>query len=188
MITILFVCTVNRYRGPIAHFLLKDILAKKDMALFKEIEVSSAGIILERELEEMRKEGIDVPEPLWGYRPEPCVIFHMARRGIDISEHRSRLLDSEAADKASLIIAMTNKHKNTLIAAFPYFKEKIITLPGRDTSEILNVAEEPPGLMPPSDFCMHDCNHWWLTEKIIVHIEERVKKAIDDILLRIKDI
>lgn len=188
MKTILFVCTVNRYRSPIAHFFLKNMLAEMDMALFKEIEVSSAGIILKKKLEEMRKEGIEVPEPLWGYRPYPCLIFHMARRGIDISQHKSRLLDSKMANKANLLIAMTNNHKDAILAAFPYLKEKVITLPGFDDSEIFEVAKEPPGLMPSSDFCMHDCDTWWLTEKGISHIEELVKKVIDDILLRIKNV
>ncbi len=183
---IFFVCTVNRYRSPMAQYLFKNMLTEKDEVLSQQIEVSSAGILPEEKIKELRNEGIDIPEPLWGYRPYPCLIFHMARRGIDVSEHKSRLLDSKMANTANLIIAMTNNHKEAILAAFPYPEEKVITLPGFDDSVIFEVAKEPPELMPPSDFCMHDCDHWWLTEKVLSHIEGRVKKAIDNILRRIK--
>ena len=86
---ILFVCTGNICRSPIAEGLLREILE----AAGSELEVASAGTY-----------GADA-EPASGH-----AIRVLADRGVDIGSHRSRPLTSDLVEEADLVVEIGRAH------------------------------------------------------------------------------
>lgn len=183
---LLFVCTINRHRSVIAEHLFKRTLAAA--ARVADIEVSSAGLVSEDLREGLRVQGLALPEPLFGYRPMPCVILHMQKRGIDVSEYRSRALTAAMADDASLIVAMGESHRRSVLGAFPDTSGRVFSLAELSHPfEFEDIAaSEPPGLMPPSDFCLLECDHWDLTAAMTEAVEERLDEAVSAVLDKLR--
>jgi len=96
---ILFVCTANICRSPVAEALLRDRLQQRGM---DDWTVRSAGTwaIQERSA---AKNSIRV----------------LAEQGIDIADHRSRMVSDELLDDADLILCMESGHVEALKAEFP---------------------------------------------------------------------
>lgn len=113
MLRILFVCSGNTCRSPIAEYLCKSILVNH-----KEIEISSAGIFA-REND----------------KPSSYAVEVMEEKGIDISSHRSRKLNRTLVEEASLIFVMTNEQAKLLKELFPEFEYKIFTLGSEDIED-----------------------------------------------------
>ena len=85
---VLFVCTGNQCRSPMAAALLRHRLRQ----LGTPVTVASAGFVTE-----------DVPAP-------PEVLEAMAAVGLDLSDHRSRLVTPALLGDADLIVGMTRQH------------------------------------------------------------------------------
>ena len=100
---VLFVCTGNTCRSPMAEAILKSKTEKHT--------VSSAGL------------SVLLPAPA----AENAVLV-MGERGIDISEHRARQLTESAVQEADLILTMTEGHRKLLVTLFPSAEEKTHTL------------------------------------------------------------
>ena len=97
---ILFVCTGNTCRSPMAEGTFKDMLKKNNIA---NINVSSAGISV-----------------FPGEHANENAIAALKEKGIDIEEHRAKQLTDEIK-KADLILTMTLGHKKVIA---DYFKHK----------------------------------------------------------------
>jgi protein arginine phosphatase len=102
-IHVLFVCTGNTCRSPMAEALLKH----KQLS---HIHVKSAGVFA--------MEGSDASEHAKAV---------LAEKGVDI-DHRSSLLKKEDIDWATYILTMTTGHKQHVIGRFPEAKGKTFTL------------------------------------------------------------
>ena len=100
---IVFVCTGNTCRSPMAEGILRDLAGDK-------VSVSSAGIAAG--ISTASKKSVDA----------------MAEIGIDISGHTSKQLTPDMMAEADLILTMTKAHKMILVMSQPEFKEKIMTL------------------------------------------------------------
>lgn len=98
---VVMVCTGNTCRSPMAEALLK--------AMLPEAEVSSAGVAT--------ADGMPASD---GAKRE------MARRGLSLEEHRSRVLRAEQADGA-LLLCMTRGHLRMVKAAFPQAEADTLT-------------------------------------------------------------
>lgn len=102
--SILFVCTGNTCRSPMAEGLMKMMTQNENCT------VSSAGLYAD------------------GAPASKEAILTMQGFGIDISQHTSRQLTPEMIEEATLILTMTNAHRDMLLSITPQYKNKIRTL------------------------------------------------------------
>jgi glycine hydroxymethyltransferase len=96
-IQILFVCTGNVCRSPMAEYLLRHRLGSSP-----HIQVASAGLM-----------GLE------GEPASPEAVTVLSELGIDLTPHRSRSLTREMAQAAKLIAVMTAAHRETILRQFP---------------------------------------------------------------------
>ena len=117
MKTILFVCTGNICRSPMAEGLLRHITRGRN-----EYRVWSAGV-----------------GAIEGLPPSEHAIHALRELGIDISKQRSRMLTPEMVDEADYIFGMTHSHVDTILILYPQAAEKTFLL--REFDETLDTYE-----------------------------------------------
>src|SRR5881394_3423638 len=96
MKTILFVCTGNVCRSPMAEGLFRHAVKGRG-----DYRVLSAGV-----------GAID------GQAPSPNAVRAMRELGIDISSQRSRMLTGELVGQADYIFGMTHSHVDSVILLY----------------------------------------------------------------------
>lgn len=96
---ILFVCTGNINRSPMAEALMRKFLSREGR---KDIQVQSAGT----------HAFIGSPSP-----PEAIKVAEMA--GVDLGRHRSRPLSRDLVDWANRIVIMGPEHRDFIEMNFP---------------------------------------------------------------------
>ncbi|PYK22190.1 MAG: glycine hydroxymethyltransferase [Verrucomicrobia bacterium] len=106
MKNVLFVCTGNICRSPIAEGLFRRLIGNR-----KDIEVASAGVHAVR-----------------GQPPSLYAVQVCAEEGTDISGLRSQPLTATLVNQATHIFAMTGAHLETIQALFPHTAEKTFLL------------------------------------------------------------
>ena len=122
---VVFVCTGNICRSPMGEALLRHSLAERGC---NSIEVSSVGT--------------------WAYGGNPAMpeaVETMRALGIDMSQHRSRDVDTEEMAAADVIVVMTSVHVRELKTAIPDDMSKVLML--KELAEI-TPAEVPEGATP----------------------------------------
>lgn len=118
---ILIVCTGNTCRSPMAEVILKKAI-KESGKNIEEYCISSAGISTANGMD-ASKNSIEALKEL----------------GIDLSNHKSRVINKNLIDKSDIILTMTKYHKEILVQAVPKCKEKVYTFKGfanQDESDI----------------------------------------------------
>lgn len=103
--SILFVCTGNTCRSPMAEGILRA------MAKGTDFKTSSAGLFA------------------GGEPVSKNAVLVMNEIGIDISGHVSRQLTRDMLKEFDLVLTMSESHKNAIVSAFPEYKDKTFTLP-----------------------------------------------------------
>jgi protein-tyrosine phosphatase len=143
---ILLVCTANICRSPMAAALLQVACATRDLP----VVVSSAGFLFD------------------GHPASDTTIKVMRERGIDLRDHRSRVVDESIIGAADLVLTMERRHARDLVLQFDR-AEMVHTLKGflsvvtlllasddLDPSEVIdlpglvraaNIARSPVGLL-----------------------------------------
>ena len=104
--SVLFVCTGNICRSPIAEGLFRHLIGNR-----KDIEVLSAGV-----------------QAVRGQPPSLYAVQVCAEEGPDISDLRSQPLTAALVDRATHIFAMTGAHLETIQTLFPHGAEKSFLL------------------------------------------------------------
>lgn len=115
---IIFVCTGNVCRSPMAEGILKARFASINRS---DIIVSSMGIY-----------GLD-RKPASDLARQVC-----AENGIDISRHISRQLDFDEIKESRLILTLEMAHKNFILLFFKNLMERVFLLgcwPGEDSQK-----------------------------------------------------
>ena len=106
MRTVLFVCTGNVCRSPMAQGLFADLVKGRS-----DIEVTSAGI-----------------GAVGGQSPSPHSVEVMHELGLDIRNIRSKPLMADLVRKADFIFVMTYGHLDSMLLLFPSAAEKTFLL------------------------------------------------------------
>ena len=115
MKSVLFVCTGNTCRSPMAEALLKKILPP-----YSKIKVASAGV-----------------QATPGFPANPMTLRVLAEEGIGFTRFQSQGVTPELINHATYIFAMTQQHRDFLIRYYPRHQEKIFLLTEWTTQEDL---------------------------------------------------
>jgi len=102
-INVLFVCTGNICRSPMAEYLLRERLEADSTWT-----VASAGTAA-----------------LDGLAASQTAAEALAEIGINLRPHRSRALTRAMADEAAIILAMTSAHADDIKARFPTARDRV---------------------------------------------------------------
>jgi protein-tyrosine-phosphatase len=111
MKSILFVCSANQCRSPMAQVLFQELVRERGED--SEWRVESAGI--------------------WAYGGAPATEnarLAMEKRGLDLSSHRSKPATSELLSQFDLIVVMTREQRDVLLAQMPFMEGKVFLLRG----------------------------------------------------------
>ena len=104
---VLFICTGNTCRSPMAEGMLNDIAEKDNLG----IEVKSAGVF-----------AYD------GDNSSEYALMVLEEMGIDISKHKSQKVTKELIEETDLILTMSKSHKESVILDYPHIREKVYLL------------------------------------------------------------
>jgi L-threonylcarbamoyladenylate synthase len=114
--TILFVCSGNTCRSPMAEAITRRLLAEKEGV--SELDLEKKGISV------MSAGAFAMP----GARATPQAVDAVRTLGADLSSHRSRPLTVELIHQADLIYTMGQSHARAVTALVPSASDKVATL------------------------------------------------------------
>jgi protein-tyrosine phosphatase len=110
MSSVLFVCTANVCRSPMASTLFKDIVSR---------ELSDQGGWLIESAGTLAVEGMPAAKNSR---------LVMNERGFDIEDHRSQTVDRDLLNKFDLILTMERHHKESLSIEFPEISGRVYVI------------------------------------------------------------
>jgi len=97
--TIVFICTGNTCRSPLAEVMCRQLIAERGIS---GVEVRSAGIAAYA-----------------GDLPSPLAVAVATEMGIDLSQHRSQRVTPEVLQDCEFLVTMTRAHQVMLEMALP---------------------------------------------------------------------
>ena len=150
MPSILFICTANRFRSPLAsiYFARKVVQQGDD----QDIQTSSAGTWAKT-----------------GQQAMPDAIQLAETHQLDLNFHKSRDLNGEILTESDLILVMESGHKEAIIHEFPECEKKVFL--------ITEAVGEPPVDVPDPYFTSEPAEV--VAAEIIDLIDQGYQKIID---------
>ncbi len=128
---VLFVCTGNVCRSPMAEGIFRKMLEEHGLA--DVVEVDSAGTWA-----------------LEGQPPTPLAVEAVAAMGVEIGDHRARAVTAEDLREADLVLVMEEAHRRSLFYLSPEFAHKVFLL-SEMTGEHEEIAD-PYGTSEPENY------------------------------------
>ncbi len=120
---VLFVCTGNTCRSPMAEMIFRKLAAQQ----------------LGCRDWELRERGIDVfSAGLAAYENSPAspeAVQVMREHGLELAEHLSQQVTIDMVQKSTLVLALTERHRRALVESCPE-RSQVIVLLGRDGQDI----------------------------------------------------
>jgi len=109
MPSILFICTANRFRSPLAAlYFAREVVRHNDD---QDFQVSSAGV--------WTRDGLPATED---------VIVFAEQYSLNLQYHKSRVVSEEILSSADLILVMESGQKEAIAQEFPAIKNRIYLL------------------------------------------------------------
>lgn len=124
MRTVLFVCTANICRSPMAVGIFDALAEQRGLP----VRAESAGVAA-----------------LVGDVAATHACWATDELGIEIGGHRARQVDADMLQKADLVLTMTPQHRDILHREFPEFREKIRSLPEYSLGDESGSIADPYG-------------------------------------------
>ena len=106
---LLFICTGNTCRSPMAEYLVRDMIEKQGLS--DRVTVASAGMAAAE-----------------GEPASQNTLIALQNRGIDANAHRARQLSPELVKQATRIYVMTETHRDAILRVLPDAAEKITVI------------------------------------------------------------
>jgi protein-tyrosine phosphatase len=106
MPSVIFVCTGNLHRSPMAEYLFRDKIGAEPGW-----EISSAGTYTRN-----------------GLPTNDEVLLTLKKYGIDASNHRSKIITRRKLANHNLVLCLASNHKEALQVEFPDLKDRIYLL------------------------------------------------------------
>ncbi len=100
---VIFVCTGNTCRSPMAEIIAKKLWEGK-------VQVISRGF------------------GVFGQPISTNSVLALKKRGFEVDEHYSAPLTAQDLFESSLVLTMTNSHKSAILRSFPQLTDKVFTL------------------------------------------------------------
>jgi len=112
-VIVLFVCTGNTCRSPMAEAMFRQLMAKRLGC--KVDELADRGVII-------MSAGIAA---MMGGRPAPEAVAVLTPLGIDLSMHESQPITEQLIRHADLVLAMTRSHRHAILAEWPDAADRV---------------------------------------------------------------
>lgn len=109
MHSVLFVCTANMCRSPMAEALFEEII--RDEGESEEWWIDSAGV-----------------STFDGGPATDNTQIVAAERGLDLGSHRSTLATRQVVEPFSLVLVMEERHRQMMREAYPEFADRIFLI------------------------------------------------------------
>ena len=153
MKNVLFVCSGNTCRSPIAQGLLREKVVN-DAELKGQVFVGSCGL-----------------GAFFGDPAQPNAIEAAAKLGADITAHRSTRFGDVMFDSYDLILTMTKAQKDLMVTHAKEYADKIFSLSEyiSDGADFTNVADPFGGDIDAYDKCAAQLND--LVEKLVFKLK-----------------
>jgi protein-tyrosine phosphatase len=125
ILSIVFVCTGNTCRSPMAEALCRSMLANRLGC--KPIELEDHGVIV-------ASAGISAT---MGGRPSPEAVAVLSEMGVDLAGHASQPLGPQLVRYADIIWTMTRSHRQAILSQWPEAAGRVhlLSLDGHDISD-----------------------------------------------------
>ncbi|MEO0072705.1 MAG: low molecular weight protein arginine phosphatase [candidate division WOR-3 bacterium] len=120
----LFVCSGNSCRSPMAEALMDKIINENKAPLPVKIRTASCGTTAVN-----------------GASPSENAIKVLLEYGVDITHHRARRLSRAAIKNANLILVMEKQHKETILKMMPNARNKTFLISEFANSRIKEISD-----------------------------------------------
>ena len=153
----LFVCTANITRSPVAEAMLRGVAAKSN----EKWKVGSAGTKAVR-----------------GAAPNPIAAYIMHQRGIPINKHRSQSFTPKLLKRFYWILVMEQKHRDEIVKSNPKAADRVFTVRefGRETPQLV------PDMPDPTSKELEDYNELFaILDEEILRVFKTLQNKVSDL-------
>ena len=147
------------------------------------VRISSAGLVTKEAVQYLKDFGLSVPKPFFGRPPHRYLITLMARRGIDVTGHRSRGLNRVLLQQADLVISFGEGLKPTILSFWPEAEAKVFAFKEFAGEECL--ISEYAGAAPDADGDFVDYPIEQMTP-FIAELERCLAQTVDKFLRQLQ--